>query len=124
MNQDADSVGQLRRLLEKHVPDIASGVVQIRGIAGKAGVRSIVVVYAPDKAVDPVGSVVGSRGSRIKPLVAELDNEKVDVARWSDSTHAFSEMARSENPPCSSRSFLGKVVTIAATDHTFRIAEC
>ena len=85
MNQDADSVRQLRRLLEKHVPPIASGVVQIRGIARKAGVRSIIVVQAHDPAVDPVGSVVGSRGSRIKPLVAELDYEKVDVVRWSDS---------------------------------------
>ena len=73
-------------MLEKHVPDIASGVVQIRGIARKAGIRSIVVVEAHDPAVDSVGAVVGSRGGRIKPLVAELDYEKVDVVRWSDST--------------------------------------
>ena len=85
MNQDSDPVGQLRRLLEKHVPDVASGVVQIRGIARKTGVRSIVVVEAHDPAVDPIGTVVGSRGSRIKPLVAELNFEKVDVVRWSDS---------------------------------------
>ena len=45
----------------------------------------MVIVEAHDPAVDAVGAVVGSRGSRIKPLVAELDNEKVDVVRWSDS---------------------------------------
>ena len=85
MNQDSEAVRQLRRLLEKHVPDVVSGVVRIRGIARKVGVRSIVIVEAHDPAVDSVGAVVGSRGSRIKPLVAELDNEKVDVVRWSDS---------------------------------------
>jgi hypothetical protein len=67
------------------VPDIAAGIVQVRGIATKVGVRSIVVVEAHDPAVDSVGAGVGSRGSRIKPLVAELDYEKVDVVRWSDS---------------------------------------
>ena len=85
MNEDSDPVRQVRQLLEKYVPDIASGVVRVRGIARKAGVRSIVVVQADDPAVDSVGAVVGNRGTRIKPLVAELDYEKVDVVRWSDS---------------------------------------
>jgi transcription termination/antitermination protein NusA len=85
MNENSDAVGQLRRLLDKYVPAVASGVVQVRGIARKAGVRSIVVVQAHDPAVDSVGAVVGNRGSRIKPLVAELNYEKVDVVRWSDS---------------------------------------
>src|SRR4051812_22386813 len=82
MHQDADAVEHLRRLLEKHVPDIAAGGVQIRGIARSAGDRSIVVVGADDPAVDAGGAVVGSGGSHIKRLVAVLNYEKVDVVRW------------------------------------------
>jgi transcription termination/antitermination protein NusA len=69
--------------------EIASGVVEIRGIARKAGSRSIIVVSGRDEATDPVGAVVGNRGSRIKPIVSELGGEKVDVVRWSDSIEKF-----------------------------------
>jgi N utilization substance protein A len=85
MNRDTDDAGQLRELLVTHVPEVASGVVEIRGIARKVGTRSLVIVDARDPAVDAVGAVVGRRGCRIKPVVAELGYEMVDVVRWSDS---------------------------------------
>jgi transcription antitermination factor NusA-like protein len=59
MDQDSDAVSQLRRLLEEHVPDVASGVVRVRGLARKVGIRSLIVVEASDPAVYAVGAVVG-----------------------------------------------------------------
>jgi transcription antitermination factor NusA-like protein len=89
MGQDSDDVGQLRRLLEEQIPEIASGVVQIRGLARNAGRHSMVVVGAHDAAVDVVAAVVGSRGSRIKKIVAKLGGERIDVVRWSTSLEPF-----------------------------------
>lgn len=58
-------------------------VVQIKSIAREAGSRSKVAVYSEDENVDPVGSCVGQKGSRIDRIVAELGNEKIDVIPWS-----------------------------------------
>ena len=89
MDRHSDEVERLRQLLERNVPEIASGVAEIRGIARTAGSRSIIVVSGRDEAANPVGAVVGNRGDRIKPIVAELGGEKVDVVRWSDSIEKF-----------------------------------
>ncbi len=89
MDEGSDDVMRLRQVLESNVPEICSGVVQIRGIARRAGVRSVVVVSAGELSIDAVGAVVGNRGNRIKTIVAELAGEKVDVVRWSDSIERF-----------------------------------
>jgi transcription termination/antitermination protein NusA len=73
----------LKRLFEIEVPEIMQNVVQIKSIAREAGSRSKVAVYSEDENVDPVGSCVGQKGSRIDRIVGELGNEKIDVIPWS-----------------------------------------
>ncbi|MGB2782564.1 MAG: transcription termination factor NusA [Atribacterota bacterium] len=74
----------LKRLFEFEVPEIHEGVVEIKNIAREAGKRSKVAVYSKDERVDPIGACIGDRGSRIKSIMSELKDEKIDVIRWSD----------------------------------------
>ncbi len=79
----------LRRLLELEIPEIASGVIEIKAIAREAGSRSKVAVATRQPGVDPVGSCVGLRGIRIQSIVNELNGEKIDVIEWSDDPAVF-----------------------------------
>ena len=72
----------LRKLLKLEVPEISSGVVQIKSIAREAGSRSKVAVIAKEENVDPIGSCVGQRGTRIQTIINELGGEKVDIIEW------------------------------------------
>jgi len=74
----------LKRLFEFEVPEIHEGVVEIKNIAREAGKRSKVAVYSKDERVDPIGACIGDRGSRIKSIMLELKDEKIDVIRWSN----------------------------------------
>ena len=73
----------IRRLFELEVPEIADGVVTIKSVAREPGARSKIAVYSRDEKVDPVGSCVGHRGSRVQAVVNELYDEKIDIVRWS-----------------------------------------
>ena len=79
----------LRRLLEKEVPEIKQGTVEIKAIAREAGSRSKVAVAATQRGVDPVGSCVGMRGIRIQNIVKELHGEKIDVVEWNPDPERF-----------------------------------
>ncbi len=79
----------LRRLLEKEVPEIFQGTVEIKAIAREPGQRSKVAVSALQTGVDPVGSCVGMRGMRIQAIVNELSGEKIDVVEWNADTAVF-----------------------------------
>jgi len=79
----------VRRLFEAEVSEISDHTVEIRGIAREAGYRTKVAVYSNDDKVDPVGACVGLRGARVKNIVRELNNEKVDIIRWSDDSSEF-----------------------------------
>lgn len=79
----------LRRLLEKEVPEIKQGVVEIKAIAREAGSRSKIAVSAVQPGVDPVGSCVGMRGVRIQNIVNELGGEKIDVIEWHPDPERF-----------------------------------
>ena len=79
----------VRRLFESEVSEIADRTVEIRGIAREAGYRTKVAVYSANEKVDPVGACVGLRGARVKNIVRELNNEKVDIIRWSDDIREF-----------------------------------
>jgi N utilization substance protein A len=79
----------VRRLFEAEVSEISDHTVEIRGIAREAGYRTKVAVWSHDEKVDPVGACVGLRGARVKNIVRELNNEKVDIIRWSDDKHDF-----------------------------------
>jgi N utilization substance protein A len=79
----------LRRLLEVEVPEIYNGTVEIKSIAREAGYRSKVAVAALQEGVDPVGSCVGMRGTRIQSIVNELNGEKIDVVQWNPDLSFF-----------------------------------
>ncbi len=79
----------VRRLFESEVSEIADRTVEIRSLAREAGYRTKVAVYSADEKVDPVGACVGLRGARVKNIVRELNNEKVDIIRWSDDIKSF-----------------------------------
>ena len=79
----------VRRLFEFEVSEIADRTVEIRSIAREAGYRTKIAVFAADSKMDPVGACVGLRGARVKNIVRELNNEKVDIIRWTDDLKEF-----------------------------------
>ena len=74
--------GLVKRLFELEVPEIQSGVVQVKSIAREAGFRTKVAVFSSDPQVDAVGACVGQRGIRVERIVNELHNEKIDIIEW------------------------------------------
>ena len=72
----------VRRLFELEVSEINDRTVEIRGLAREAGYRTKIAVHSANEKIDPVGACVGMRGSRVKNIVRELNNEKVDIIRW------------------------------------------
>ncbi len=87
----------LRRLLELEVPEIRSGLVEIKSIARVAGVRSKVAVVARQPGVDPVGTCVGMRGIRIQTISRELNDERIDVVQWYEDPEKYIASALSLN---------------------------
>ena len=79
----------VRRLFEVEVSEIADRTVEIKAIAREAGYRTKIAVWSSDEKVDPVGACVGMRGSRVKNIVRELNQEKVDIIRWSQDPREF-----------------------------------
>ncbi|MSU41067.1 MAG: transcription termination/antitermination protein NusA [Pedosphaera sp.] len=70
------------RLFALEVSEIADGTVEVKGVAREPGFRTKLAVHSRDNRVDPVGACVGLRGQRVKNIVRELNNEKVDIIRW------------------------------------------
>ncbi|SJZ44085.1 NusA antitermination factor [Pilibacter termitis] len=79
----------LRRLFEAEVPEIYDGTVEIVSIAREAGDRAKVSVRSHDENVDPIGTVVGPRGSRVQAIVNELSGENMDIAAYSDDPFVY-----------------------------------
>jgi len=77
------------KLFQLEVSEINDGTIEIKGIAREPGFRTKMAVYSRDNKVDPVGACVGMRGQRVKNIVRELNNEKVDVIPWSPDVRAF-----------------------------------
>ncbi|MHC4845424.1 MAG: transcription termination factor NusA [Planctomycetota bacterium] len=75
----------VRSLFELEVPEVAEGVIEIRRIAREPGYRTKIAVHSNDPRVDCVGACVGIRGTRIKAITDELNGEKIDIIRWSES---------------------------------------
>ncbi len=89
----------LRRLLEREIPEIYNGTVEIKSIAREPGQRSKVAVAASQPGIDPVGSCVGMRGTRIQNIVDELNGEKIDIVEWSPDVRQFISNALSPARP-------------------------
>jgi len=77
------------KLFQLEVSEINDGTIEIKGIAREPGFRTKMAVYTRDSKVDPVGACVGLRGQRVKNIVRELNNEKVDIIRWSANVRDF-----------------------------------
>jgi N utilization substance protein A len=86
----------VQRLLEREVPEIRSGAVQVKGIAREPGLRTKVAVAATEPGLDPVGACIGPRGVRHRAILAELGAEHVDVVEWFDDPAQF--IARALGP--------------------------
>lgn len=74
----------VKRLFEKEVPEIYQGIVEIKSIAREAGERTKMAVLSHNPDVDPIGSCIGPRGSRVQKIIDELHGEKIDIFQWSD----------------------------------------
>ncbi len=74
----------LRKFFTFEIPEIENGVVKIRAIAREAGSRSKIAVSTEDENIDPIGSCIGQRGTRIQTIINELGGEKIDIVQWSD----------------------------------------
>ncbi|WP_062105041.1 transcription termination factor NusA [Bacillus niameyensis] len=81
--------GLLKRLFEIEVPEIYDGTVEIRSVAREAGDRSKISVSTDNPEVDPVGSCVGPKGTRVQAIVNELKGEKIDIVEWSTDPTIF-----------------------------------
>jgi N utilization substance protein A len=77
------------KLFQLEVSEIGDGTIEIKGIAREPGFRTKLAVYSRDEKVDPVGACVGLRGQRVKNIVKELNNEKVDIIKWSTNVKEF-----------------------------------
>ncbi len=85
--------GLVKRLLELEVPELSSGVVEIKAMAREPGHRTKIAVWSNDSNIDPVGACVGARGSRVRMITNELNGERIDVVPYSDDTVTLIENA-------------------------------
>ncbi len=81
--------GLIKRLFELEVPEIADGIVEIKGCAREPGHRTKIAVWSNDHNVDPVGACVGARGGRVRMVVNELRGEKIDIVPFSEDLADF-----------------------------------
>ena len=98
--------GLLKKLFELEVPEIQEKEVELRSVAREPGSRSKIAVWSKDENVDPVGSCVGPKGQRVRAVVDELGDEKIDIVKWSEDSATF--IANSLSP--------AKVVSVAVNE--------
>ena len=79
----------IRRLFELEVPEIFAGSVEIKAIAREAGSRSKIAVYTEEEGIDPIGSCVGQKGTRVNAIIEELAGEKIDIIEWNEKPEDF-----------------------------------
>src|SRR5438876_7496557 len=77
------------KLFMLEVSEINDGTIEVKGIAREPGFRTKLAVYSRDEKVDPVGACVGLRGQRVKNIVRELNNEKVDIIKWDPNIRTY-----------------------------------
>lgn len=79
----------INKLFEIEAPEVANGVVEIKSVAREAGSRSKIAVHSNEANVDPVGSCVGQRGTRVSTVINEIGGEKLDIIPWSEDPKTF-----------------------------------
>ncbi len=85
----------VRHLFSLEVPEIFTGTVEIKAIAREAGSRTKIAVMTSEEGVDPIGSCVGQKGTRVQAVIDELGGEKIDIIEWSNDTRQFITAAMS-----------------------------
>lgn len=79
----------VREVFKSEVPEVANGIVEIKAIAREAGSRTKIAVATKEKSIDPVGTCIGQRGSRIQTIINEIGGEKIDIVEYSDNPVKF-----------------------------------
>jgi len=79
----------LKKVFYLEIPEISNGLVELKSVAREAGSRSKVAVAATSESIDPIGSCVGQRGSRIQTIIQELGGEKVDIIQYDEAAEKF-----------------------------------
>ena len=113
----------IKTLFELEVPEIADGLVDIRGVAREPGYRSKIAVESHAQGVDPVGACVGPRGSRVRMVVSELRGEKIDIIPWNPEPARF--VAKALSPARVREVYLdddGKEATVVVPDDQLALA--
>ena len=113
----------IKTLFELEVPEIADGLVEIRGVAREPGYRSKIAVESHAQGVDPVGACVGPRGSRVRMVVSELRGEKIDIIPWNHEPARF--VAKALSPARVREVYLdddGKEATVVVPDDQLALA--
>ncbi|HBI16929.1 MAG: Transcription termination factor NusA [Candidatus Moranbacteria bacterium GW2011_GWF2_34_56] len=85
----------VKKLFELEVPEIFSGTVEIKNIAREAGSRTKIAVVAKEEGIDPIGSCVGQKGTRVQAIIDELGGEKIDIIEWNENIEKFISAALS-----------------------------
>jgi transcription termination/antitermination protein NusA len=83
----------VKKLMELEIPEIKSGLVEIKGIAREPGVRSKVAVSSNDPKIDPIGSCVGQKGVRVTNVMDELNGERIDIIHWNENPEEYIKTA-------------------------------
>ena len=113
----------IKTLFELEVPEIADGLVEIRGVAREPGYRSKIAVESHAQGVDPVGACVGPRGSRVRMVVSELRGEKIDIIPWNTEPARF--VAKALSPARVREVYLdddGREATVVVPDDQLALA--
>lgn len=109
----------VQRLFEQEIPEIAEGIIEIKGVSREPGHRSKVAVTSEDQQVDCVGACVGVRGSRIRTIKDELSGEQIDIVRWdSDPQTLISNALKpAEVDEVILCQMLGRAIVLVRDDH-------
>lgn len=81
--------GLVVKLFEEEIPEIHDGIVEIKSISREPGSRTKLAVYSNDPNIDPIGSCIGAKGTRVQGIVDELNGEKIDIVKYSDDPAEF-----------------------------------
>lgn len=87
--------GLLRKLFELEVPEIFTGTIEIKSVAREAGQRSKIAVVSFEEGIDPIGSCVGQKGTRVQAIIEELNGERIDIIGWNEKTDEMIKSALS-----------------------------
>lgn len=79
----------VQKIFELEVPEIFAGTVEIKAIAREAGERTKIAVASTEEGIDPIGSCVGQKGTRVQAVIDELSGEKIDIILWNDDVAKF-----------------------------------